>query len=163
MTVAGAAAVLAVAQGCGAVARLVNGRWSDHVGDRLGPLVKIAALTALGCVAVIATGWVPLPVVVAVVVIAATFAISWNGLANLVAAELAGADRAGAALGLENTVAFLSAALTPPVLAVVIEHTSWSVGYAIPAATSAIACFLMLRLIRTTRRSTTPVSDHLAR
>jgi sugar phosphate permease len=92
--------------------------------------------------------------VVAVVVIAATFAISWNGLANLVAAELAGPERAGAALGLENTVAFLAAATTPPVLAIIIEHTSWPVGHTIPAALSAIACLLMAQLIRTTRRST---------
>lgn len=154
MTVAGAAVVLAVAQGSGAVARLVNGAWSDRVGDRLGPLAKIAGLTAVGCAAVAATGWAPLPVVVAVVVIAATFAISWNGLANLVAAELAGPERAGAALGLENTVAFLAAATTPPVLAIIIEHTSWPVGHTIPAALSAIACLLMAQLIRTTRRST---------
>jgi sugar phosphate permease len=151
LTVAGAAAVLAVAQGCGAVARLVNGAWADHVGDRLGPLAKVAALTALGCVAVVATGRAPLPIVVVVLVIAATFAISWNGLANLVAAELAGADQAGAALGLENTTAFLAAAVTPPVLAVVIQQSSWSVGHAIPAVASAVACLLMVRLIRSVR------------
>jgi sugar phosphate permease len=160
MTVAGAAVVLAVAQGCGAVARLVNGAWSDRVGDRLGPLAKIAGLTAVGCAAVAGTGWAPLPVVVAVVVIAATFAISWNGLANLVAAELAGPERAGAALGLENTVAFLAAAITPPVLAIIIEHTSWPVGHTIPAALSAIACLLMAQLIRTTRRSTAADLQH---
>jgi sugar phosphate permease len=151
MTVAGAAAVLALAQGCGAVARLVNGAWSDRVGDRLGPLTKVAGLTALGCLAVAGTAWAPLPVVLVIVVIAATFAISWNGLANLVAAELAGPERAGAALGLENTVAFLAAAMTPPVLAVIIEHTSWSVGHAIPAALSAVACLLMARLVRSVR------------
>ncbi len=148
MTVAGAAAVLAAAQGCGAVARLVNGAWSDRVGDRLGPLTKVAGLTALGCAAVASTAWAPLPVVIAVVLIAATFAISWNGLANLVAAELAGPERAGAALGLENTVAFLAAALTPPVLAVIVENTSWSVGHSIPAVLSAVACLLMARLVR---------------
>jgi sugar phosphate permease len=151
LTVAGAAAVLAVAQGCGAAARLVNGAWSDHVGDRLGPLAKVAALTGLGCVAVVATGRAPLPVIVVVVVIAATFAISWNGLANLVAAELAGADQAGAALGLENTTAFLAAAVTPPVLAVIVQQSSWSVGHAIPAVASAVACLLMVRLIRSVR------------
>jgi sugar phosphate permease len=90
---------------------------------------------------------------VVVVVIAATFAISWNGLANLVAAEPAGADQAGAALGLENTTAFLAAAVTPPVLAVIIQQSSWSVGHAIPAVASAAACLLMVRLIRSVRRS----------
>lgn len=154
MTVSAAAAVLAVAQGCGALARLFNGAWSDRAGDRLGPLAIVAAVTALGCAAVVATSGAPVPVVVTVVLIAATAAISWNGLANLVAAELAGADRTGAALGLENTVAFLSAAITPPVLAAIVQHSSWSIGHAIPAAASAIACSLLFRLRRIVGRTT---------
>lgn len=148
MTIGAAAAVLAVAQGCGGLARLVNGAWSDRVGDRLGPLAIVAAVTAITCAAVVATSGAPLPVVIAVVVIAATAAISWNGLANLVAAELAGAERTGAALGLENTVAFLSAAVTPPLLATIVQHSSWSLGHTIPAAASAVACLLLVKLRR---------------
>jgi len=148
MTLAGAAAVLAVAQGGGALARLVNGAWSDRVGDRLGPLAAIAGLIAAGCAVVIITGRAPLPVVIVAVVLAATLAISWNGLANLVAAELAGPARTGAALGLENTAAFLAAAITPPILAMVIQHTAWSVGHAIPGAAAVVACVLLVGLRR---------------
>lgn len=146
MTIGGAALVLAIAQGGGAVARLVNGFWSDRAGDRIGPLAIVAGLIAVGCLAVIVTDRAPLPVVLVTVVLAATLAISWNGLANLVAAELAGPTQTGAALGLENTAAFLAAAVTPPVLAVIIQHTSWSVGHAIPAVAALVACVLVVRL-----------------
>lgn len=151
VTVSAAALVLAVAQAGGAVARLVNGAWTDRTTERIGPLAIVAALIATGCAAVVATAGAPTPAVIIVIVLAATLAISWNGMANLVAAELAGPEQAGAAIGLENTLAFLAAAATPPVLAVIITHTSWTVGHVIPGVTSLVACILLVRLRRQIR------------
>ncbi|WP_328996717.1 MFS transporter [Kribbella sp. NBC_01245] len=151
VTVSAAALVLAVAQAGGAVARLVNGAWTDRTTERIGPLAIVAGLIAAGCAAVVATAGAPTPAVIIVIVLAATLAISWNGMANLVAAELAGPEQTGAAIGLENTLAFLAAAATPPVLAVIITHTSWTVGHVIPGVASVIACILLIRVRRQIR------------
>lgn len=146
VTVSAAALVLAVAQAGGALARLVNGAWTDRTTERIGPLAIVAGLIAAGCAAVVATAGAPTHAVIVVIVLAATLAISWNGMANLVAAELAGPEQTGAAIGLENTLAFLAAAATPPVLAVIITHTSWTIGHVIPGVASLIACVLLVRL-----------------
>ena len=71
-------------------------------------------------------------------------AISWNGLAFTAVGELAGAGRAGTALGLQNTAVALGAALTAPVLGAIVAASTWAVGYAL-AALCALTGALLLR------------------
>ncbi|MFC0627303.1 MFS transporter [Kribbella deserti] len=163
VAVSSAALVLAIAQAGGAVARLVNGAWTDRTAERIGPLAIVAGLISAGCAAVVLTAGAPTPVVLVVIVLAATLAISWNGMANLVAAELAGPEQTGAAIGLENTAAFLAAAATPPVLAVIIEHSSWTVGHLIPGVASLIACALLVRVRRDIRQAAELPTSAVAR
>jgi sugar phosphate permease len=142
--VATAALMLAAVQFGGGACRIVAGRWSDRLGLRLLPLRRVAVgiATCFALLAVLATygGRAAVPVVL----VAGVVAISWNGLAFTAVGELAGAGRAGTALGVQNTAVAFGAALTAPVLGAVIERTSWGAGYAL-AAGAAVAAVLLLR------------------
>ena len=142
--VATAALLLAAVQFGGGAARIVAGRWSDRLGLRVAPLRRLAGAIAgvFGLVAVlVATGT---PAVVPVLLVAGVLAISWNGLAFIAVGEMAGPGRAGTALGLQNTAVGLGAAVTAPVLAAVVDRTSWTVGYAV-AGVAAVAAVVLLR------------------
>jgi MFS family permease len=76
---------------------------------------------------------------------------SWNGLAFTAVGELAGPGRAGTALGLQNTAVAVGAALTAPLLGVVIERTSWGTGFAVAAAAGLLAVLLLRPLVRLER------------
>jgi MFS family permease len=80
---------------------------------------------------------------VPVLLLAGVLSISWNGLAFTAVGELAGPGRAGAALGVQNTGVALGAALTAPLLAALVERTSWGVGYA-AAGVVGVAAVLLL-------------------
>ena len=58
--------------------------------------------------------------------------MSWNGLAFAAAAEAAGAARAGAALGFQQTLLGVLAAGTPPAFAAVATG-SWRLAFALSA------------------------------
>jgi sugar phosphate permease len=149
--VALAALLLAAVQFGGGAGRIVAGRWSDRLGRRLVPLRRVAVtvtalFTALALLAAYG-GAAAVPVVL----VAGVVAISWNGLAFTAVGELAGPGRAGTALGLQNTAVALGAALTAPLLGVVIERTSWGVGYAVAAAAGLGAVVLLRPLVRLER------------
>ena len=105
-----AAAVLAVMQLLAIGGRLAAGRWSDVVRSRLRPL-RLIALWITGLVAL--TGVLvdaPLAVLVPVLVAAGVLAMSWNSLSFAAAVELAGHERSGIAIGLQQTLLNLPAA-----------------------------------------------------
>ncbi|HWH29647.1 MAG TPA: MFS transporter [Mycobacteriales bacterium] len=146
--IATAALVLAAVQFGGGAGRVVAGRWSDRVGSRLEPLRRIAATTCGLFVVVSVLAAAGTRVVVPLLVVAGIVAISWNGLAFTAVGELAGAGRTGAALGTQNTAVALSAAVTPPLLALVVSASSWAVGYAVAAAAAAAAVLVVGPLLR---------------
>jgi sugar phosphate permease len=137
-SVSAAALVLAAVQLVGGAMRIVAGRWADHLGLRVVPLRRIAVVTAalFSLLVVLTATRGP---VVPVLLLAGVFAISWNGLAFTVVGELSGPGRAGAALGFQNTAVALGAVITPPLLASVVETTSWSVGWAVAGLAAAAA------------------------
>lgn len=141
--VATAALVLAGVQLGGGAGRILAGRWSDRAGLRLAPLRGLA-VTVTGLFAavalLVAAGT---PAVVPLLVVTGIVAVSWNGLAFTAVGEMAGAGRAGAALGFQNTAVALGAALSAPVLAAVIDRTSWAAGFAVAAACAAGAVLLV--------------------
>jgi sugar phosphate permease len=145
--VATAGLVLAAVQVSGGAGRVVAGRWSDRRGSRVQPLRLIAATTTglFVLTAVLAAGGTR--AVVPLVVVAGVVAISWNGLAFTAVGELAGPGRAGTALGAQNTAVALSAAVTPPLVALVVSRSSWAVGYLVAAAAAGAAVLLLRPLL----------------
>jgi sugar phosphate permease len=128
-----AALVLAAIQVLAVVLRIVLGRWSDILGDRIGPLraVGLAAFATLAAAAAVldaSTG-----VVVAALVVAGGAAMSWNGLSFAAAAELAGRARSGAAIGFQQTILSATATGVPPVFAALVGATSWRAAFALVA------------------------------
>lgn len=148
VAVATAALLLAAVQFGGGAGRIVAGRWSDRLGRRVLPLRRIAVTVAATFAVLALLEGAGARAAVPVVLLAGVLAISWNGLAFTAVGELAGAGRAGTALGVQNTAVALGAALTAPVLAAVVERTSWSAGYALAAAAGLTAALLLRPLVR---------------
>ena len=134
-----AAAVLAAVQVLAAAFRIGGGRWSDVVGSRLRPLrlIGLASGATLGVVAVL----------VAALIVAGGVAMAWNGLSYTAAAELAGRERSGAALGMQQTALAAVGAAVPPAFAAIVSATSWRAAFAFAAAFP-LAGALVLRLLR---------------
>jgi sugar phosphate permease len=128
-----AAFVLAAMNVLGIGARIASGRWSDHVRSRVGPLRVLGLLIAGGTAAVALLSDAPLAVLVPTLTIAGVLSLSWNGLAFTAAAEMAGAHRSGAALGFQQTVLGVIAAIATPAFATLVAATSWRVAFAVAA------------------------------
>ena len=144
-----AALMLAGVQFAGGASRIVVGRLADRRGLRLVP-VRLIAFGVAGLFVLLAVASTH-PVAVPLVLVAGVAAISWNGLAFTAAGEYAGPGRAGAALGLQNTAVAIGAALTAPVLGAVVEHSSWSVAYAVAAVCALAGAVLVTPLVRAER------------
>jgi sugar phosphate permease len=129
---ASAALVLAAIHAGGAVARVTAGRWSDRLELRVEPLRRLgsagAALLALAALA--ATG-APGPLLVPLLIAAGALASSWNGLSFTAAAEMSGRERAGTAMGLQNTLLTAAGVATPLAFAALVTATSWPAAFAL--------------------------------
>jgi MFS family permease len=126
-----AGALLAVTAAGGAASRLGAGHWSDRLGSRLRPmrilaLATTAALLALALAAILAPA-LAVPILLA----AAVLVVSTNGLAFTAVAEHAGPAWAGRALGIQNTGQNALAALTPPIVAVLIGAAGYPAAFAV--------------------------------
>ena len=99
VAVAWAAGALAAIQLGGAVARVVAGRRSDVSRPPGRAHATPALATAAGLMVTAALTDGPLAVLVGALVVTAVLSMSWNGLSFTAAAELAGRERAGTALG----------------------------------------------------------------
>jgi len=138
-----AAAALAVTQVLGGISRIALGRWSDRLGMRIAPLrwvglgiaISVAVTTAL----LNATPWLMLPLLV----LAATFGLSWNGLSFTATAETAGRARSGAAIGLQQTFLAVGGLVAPIVFAAVVHAVSWRAAFALAAASPLIGYALL--------------------
>jgi predicted MFS family arabinose efflux permease len=139
-----AAAGLAAVQLAAAVARIAIGRWSDHRERRIAPLRQAglagAVLLALAALLVDAPGALLYPLLLA----GAVAISSWNGLAFTAAAELAGRQRAGTAMSLQNTLVSLLGAAASPLFGLVVDLASWRAALLLFAA-APLAGWLVLR------------------
>ena len=133
LSTAVAAGALAATQVLGGIARIVGGRWSDRLRARIVPLRFVAlcltASVAAVTVLLYASAWVLVPVLV----VAGTFALSWNGLSFTAIAETAGRARSGAAIGLQQTFLSAGAIAAPITFAAVVHHASWRLAFALAA------------------------------
>jgi sugar phosphate permease len=146
LSTAAAAGIFAAMQLAGASLRIAAGRWSDRVGTRIGPLVRIALALSVTLALSAALANAPLALLVPAFLVAGATAQAWNGLSFTAAAELAGLARAGAALGFQQTSLAVASSVAPPVFALLVESTSWGVAFAL-AATFPLAGAGLLRRV----------------
>jgi sugar phosphate permease len=141
-----AAAVLAAIQIAGGALRIASGHWSDRRHSRLRPLrqLGLALSTGMGATALLLDA--PLWLLVPLLVVAGGLSISWNALSFTATAEMAGPQRAGAALGLQQTSLALFAAVTPIAFAALVSATSWRLGFAVCAAVSLAGTLILFPL-----------------
>lgn len=129
LSTAVAAAVLAIMQVLGAGLRIGMGRWSDKLGARVAPLLRLSfALSAALAVSAALTD-APLVLLLPALVAAGALGLSWNGLSFTATAELAGRARSGAALGFQQTALSVASAVTPPLFAVLVDASSWGIAF----------------------------------
>jgi sugar phosphate permease len=126
-----AAAMLAAVQVNGAALRLVAGSWSDRAGTRVGPLRRLGLALAAASAVVAVLVSAPLLLLVPALVIAGSLSQSWNGLSFTAAAEMSGRDRAGTAMGLQNTLLTAAGVATPLAFAALVGATSWPAAFAL--------------------------------
>jgi nitrate/nitrite transporter NarK len=128
-----AALVFAGTQVLGAAFRIGGGRWSDRMGARVVPLrrVGLAIVAAMLVTAVLAGG--PTWLLVPALILGGGLTMAWNGLSFTAAAELAGAVRTGAAIGVQQTVLAASGVVAPLLFAASVEQGSWTLAWAAAA------------------------------
>lgn len=146
LSTAAAAGVFAAMQLAGAALRILVGRWSDRVGTRIGPLLKLAFGLSVALAVSAALTSAPLALLLPAFLVAGAVAQSWNGLSFTAAAEIAGRARAGAALGFQQTALAVSASVAPPVFALLVQSTSWGVAYGLVAALPLAGAGVMRRV-----------------
>jgi sugar phosphate permease len=150
VSIAAAAAVLAVTEILGGIARIVVGRWSDRLSARIRPLRWIALLLAAAVAASTLLLRTPLWLLIPALVAAGTLGLSWNGLSFTAAAEAAGRRRSGAAIGLQQTFLSGGGIVAPIAFAAVVHAASWRTAFAL-AAVSPLAGYAVLSPLREPR------------
>jgi MFS family permease len=140
LTLAQAALALVAVNLSGAGFRLLVGWWADWTGVRIRPflLVAVCMVMALDALAV----YIALdgPLLEVVVVLVGALALSWNGLAFVVAAELAPPGRAGSFLGFENTAVYGASAVGSILVGFLADRLDWASvigGLTLPALIAA--------------------------
>jgi MFS family permease len=140
---AGAGTLLAVTQIGGAAARLGAGAWSDRLGSRVRPL-RLVSVAVAAVVAVLTPDVLAPAAVAGAVVCSAVVTVSPNGIAFTSVAEQAGSAWAGRALGAHNAAQNLSAALTVPLAALLVDSGP---GYPAAFAAGAVAAALAVGVV----------------
>jgi MFS family permease len=137
-SLAEAGLALAIAQGLGAVGRLLWGHLSDAEGRRVPILLAMASL-ALVSLALLASD--PGTAAIWPVVAVSGFAIvGWNGAYHALVAESAGPGRVGRASGEALFFVFGGAVALPPLLGLLTDATgSWRLLWTVAAAFVAVA------------------------
>jgi MFS family permease len=133
LSTAAAAGVLAGIQAAGAVLRIAAGRWSDRLGARIAPLLRLSFAFAAALALTAALTAAPLALLVPALLVAGALSQSWNGLSFTATAEIAGRARSGAALGFQQTSLAVAAAVATPVFAATVEASSWGIAFGLAA------------------------------
>ncbi|WP_449064572.1 MFS transporter [Planomonospora algeriensis] len=140
--VALASLTVLIAQLGGGAARIWTGRYSDRRGDRRTVIRGIGMLTALAMAGAAVLTHAPTPLTVTALALGGLLANAWHGVAYTEIAAMAGADRAGTALGLEGTTIFAAAFLTPLLIPAVLAAASWEAVWALAAVAPLLAVLL---------------------
>lgn len=128
---AGISAAMVVLQLGAMVMRVWSGRHTDRHGNRRaylrGSVLVAAGSFTLLAAATAGSPHVPLAAIVAILVFAGICVSAWHGVAYTELATLAGANHAGTALGMANTVVYLGLFATPLAIPPLLVASSWSV------------------------------------
>ncbi|CAM2190168.1 MFS transporter [Burkholderia cepacia] len=128
---AGISAAMVVLQLGAMVMRVWSGRHTDRHGNRCaylrGSVLVAAGSFTLLAAATAGSPHVPLAAIVAILVFAGVCVSAWHGVAYTELATLAGANHAGTALGMANTVVYLGLFATPLAIPPLLAVSSWSV------------------------------------
>lgn len=110
--------------------RVASGRYTDRHGNRRGYLraSTLAAAASFAALALVVASVRPTPtgLLVAMVIAAGVCISSWHGVAYAELATLAGAQRAGTALGMANTLVYGGLFVAPPAVAHLLDAGSWT-------------------------------------
>ncbi|MBR8182957.1 MFS transporter [Burkholderia ambifaria] len=128
---AGISAAMVALQVGAMVMRVWSGRHTDRHGNRRaylrGSVCVAAGSFALLAAATAGSPHVPLAAIVAILVFAGVCVSAWHGVAYTELATLAGANHAGTALGMANTIVYLGLFATPLAIPPLLAVSSWSV------------------------------------
>ncbi|HDR9131915.1 MFS transporter [Burkholderia vietnamiensis] len=128
---AGISTAMVALQAGAMVMRVWSGRHTDRHGNRRaylrGSVCVAAGAFSLLAAATAASRYVPLGAIVAILVFAGICVSAWHGVAYTELATLAGANHAGTALGMANTVVYLGLFATPLAIPPLLAVSSWSV------------------------------------
>ncbi|WP_175951369.1 MFS transporter [Burkholderia sp. BCC0405] len=128
---AGISTAMVVLQLGAMVMRVWSGRHTDRHGNRRaylrGSVLVAAGSFALLAAATAGSPQVPLAAIVAMLVFAGVCVSAWHGVAYTELATLAGANQAGTALGMANTIVYLGLFATPLAIPPLLAVSSWSV------------------------------------
>jgi nitrate/nitrite transporter NarK len=142
-----AALAFAGTQVLGAAFRIGGGKWSDRMGARVVPLLRVGLAIVASMLLVAALAGGPVELLVPALVVAGGLSMAWNGLSFTAAAELAGALRTGAAIGVQQTVLAAAGVVAPLVFAFTVDSGSWALAFA-AAALVPFAGWALLRPLR---------------
>ena len=140
-----AGSLVAVAQVFGAVGRIGVGVLSDRVGSRTVVLRRVAVVAVATMAALGLTAGLDSPVSVVLLVAATMVTVADNGLAFTAVAERAGPFWSGRALGVQNTVQYLTAAVCGPIAGAAIGTWGHPATFAVAAAFPLVAIPLVPR------------------
>lgn len=138
------AVLLVIVQVFGGVSRVATGKWTDwHGGRYRRTIVKVYSwLIAAAFGGVALYHHCPVWLIASLLVVAGFLACGWHGVHYAEIAIMAGAERSGAALGLENTMVFGGAFATPLLIPAILAASSWPIVMltigAVPAVISAV-------------------------
>lgn len=132
-SVGAAALALGAVQIGGAVSRVAAGIWSDRVGSRIRPLRLLALSGAITLALAAALLGAPDAAAAAALIAAGVITMAGNGVSFAAAAEMAGPERVGTALGLQNTILFVAVAVAPPAFGAAVGLTSWPMAFGLAA------------------------------
>jgi MFS family permease len=139
-------ATMASVQTGAAFARVWSGAWTDRRGNRRAYMRACSLVTALlfALLAVVTDLAGPhhaamTAAFAALVVLGGVSASAWHGVAFTELATLAGTRRAGTALAMGNTFAFLTLFLTPLAIPPLLAVGSWPMVWAVASVCALIA------------------------
>lgn len=146
-------AVMVAVQLGAMAARIASGRWTDRRGNRRAYLRGCALLSFALYAALAAAAWKAgdspngLDIFALAVLLAAAgiCASAWHGVAYTELATLAGASRAGTALGMANSCVYLVLFATPLAIAHIVAASSWPTAWLIAGSCMLAALPLLPR------------------
>ena len=150
-------AVMVAVQLGAMVARIASGLWTDRHGNRRAYLRRCAQCSFLLFAALGAVSWAVSAaptaagavLAMAGLLAAAGICVSaWHGVAYTELATLAGAARAGTALGMANSCVYLGLFLTPLAIPHVVAASSWPAAWVLAGALMLAALPLLPRPAR---------------